>query len=123
MDIQRKSFESSNNVNPDWSFKFDEGLQQYVATDFEMTNQVEEFNEHWDTFRAGWQRQPKPRRCRNVLSFIQVMGCLLYVTGVILIQSKVSSGIQQALIVVSNGLGRMMLKMAGKKEKRSLCIT
>ena len=55
MDIQRKSFESSNNVNPDWSFKFDEGLQQYVATDFEMTNQVEEFNEHWDTFRAGWQ--------------------------------------------------------------------
>ena len=55
MDIQRKSFESSNNVNPDWSFKFDEGLQQYVATDFEMTNYVEEFNEHWDTFRAGWQ--------------------------------------------------------------------
>lgn len=55
MDIQRKAFESSNNVNPDWSFKFDEELQQYVATDFEMTNQVDEFNEHWDTFRAGWQ--------------------------------------------------------------------
>ena len=54
MDIQRKAFESSNNVNPDWSFKFDEELQQYVATDFEMTNYVEEFNEHWDTFRAGW---------------------------------------------------------------------
>ena len=54
MDIQRKAFESSNNVNPDWSFKFDEELQQYVATDFEMTNQVDEFNEHWDTFRAGW---------------------------------------------------------------------
>ena len=55
MDIQRKAFEESNNVNPDWSFKFDEELQQYVATDFEMTNQVDEFNEHWDTFRAGWQ--------------------------------------------------------------------
>ena len=55
MDIQRKAFESSNNVNPDWSFKFDEELQQYVATDFEMTNQVDEFNEHWDTFRAAWQ--------------------------------------------------------------------
>ena len=55
MDIQRKAFESSNNVNPDWSFKFDEELQQYVATDFEMTNQVDEFNEHWDTFRAGWE--------------------------------------------------------------------
>ncbi|MEG1157471.1 MAG: hypothetical protein RSD94_16480, partial [Acinetobacter sp.] len=55
MDIQRKAFESSNSVNPDWSFKFDEELQQYVAIDFEMTNQVDEFNEHWDTFRAGWQ--------------------------------------------------------------------
>ncbi len=55
MDIQRKAFESSNNVNPDWSFKFDEELQQYVATDFEMTSQVDEFNEHWDTFRAGWE--------------------------------------------------------------------
>ena len=54
MNIQRKAFESSNNVNPDWSFKFDEELQQYVAVDFEMTNQVDEFNEHWDTFRAGW---------------------------------------------------------------------
>lgn len=54
MDIQRKAFEESNNVNPGWSFKFDEELQQYVATDFEMTNQVDEFNEHWDTFRAGW---------------------------------------------------------------------
>ena len=55
IDTQRKCFERSNNVNPDWSFKFDEELQQYVATDFEMTNQVDEFNEHWDTFRAGWQ--------------------------------------------------------------------
>ena len=55
MDIQRKCFEESNNVNPDWSFKFDEELQQYIAIDFEMTNQVDEFNEHWDTFRAGWQ--------------------------------------------------------------------
>ena len=54
MGIQRKAFEESNNVNPDWSFKFDEELQQYVAVDFEMTNQVDEFNEHWDTFRAGW---------------------------------------------------------------------
>jgi hypothetical protein len=54
MDIQRKAFEESNNVNPDWSFKFDEELQQYVAVDFEMTNQVDEFNDHWDTFRAGW---------------------------------------------------------------------
>ena len=55
MDIQRKAFEESNNVNPDWSFKFDEELQQYIAVDFEMTSQVDEFNEHWDTFRAGWQ--------------------------------------------------------------------
>ena len=54
MDIQRKAFEESNNVNPDWSFKFNEVLQQYVVVDFEMTNQVDEFNEHWDTFRAGW---------------------------------------------------------------------
>ena len=64
MGIQRKAFEESNNVNPDWSFKFDEELQQYVAVDFEMTNQVDEFNEHWDTFRAGWdakaQAVPEP---------------------------------------------------------------
>ena len=55
MDIQRKCFEESNNVNPDWSFKFDDELQQYVELDHEMQAQVEEFNEHWDTFRAGWQ--------------------------------------------------------------------
>ena len=55
MDIQRKAFESSNNVNPDWSFKFDEELQQYIALDSEMELQVDEFNEHWDTFRAGWE--------------------------------------------------------------------
>jgi hypothetical protein len=55
MDIQRKAFESSNNVNPDWSFKFDEELQQYIALDSEMELQVDELNEHWDTFRAGWQ--------------------------------------------------------------------
>jgi len=55
MDIQRKAFESSNNVNPDWSFKFDGELQQYIALDSEMELQVDEFNEHWDTFRAGWQ--------------------------------------------------------------------
>ena len=39
----------------DWSFKFDEELQQYIALDSEMELQVDEFNEHWDTFRAGWQ--------------------------------------------------------------------
>lgn len=55
MDIQRKCFEESNDVNPDWSFKFDEELQQYIALDSEMELQVDEFNEHWDTFRAGWQ--------------------------------------------------------------------
>ena len=55
MDIQRKCFEESNNVNPDWSFKFDEELQQYIALDSEMELQVDEFNEHWDTFRSGWQ--------------------------------------------------------------------
>ncbi|WP_180152732.1 MULTISPECIES: hypothetical protein [unclassified Acinetobacter] len=55
MDIKRKCFEESNNVNPDWSFKFDEELQQYVALDSEMELQVDEFNEHWDTFRAGWE--------------------------------------------------------------------
>ena len=55
MDIQRKCFEESNNVNPDWSFKFDEELQQYIALDSEMELQVDEFNEHWDTFQAGWQ--------------------------------------------------------------------
>lgn len=55
MDIQRQAFEESNNVKPDWSFKFDVELQQYVALDHEMQMQVDEFNEHWDTFRAGWQ--------------------------------------------------------------------
>lgn len=55
IDIQRKCFEKSNNVNPDWSFKFDEELQQYIALCSEMKLQVDEFNEHWDTFRAGWQ--------------------------------------------------------------------
>lgn len=55
MDIQRKCFEESNNINPDWSFKFDEELQQYIALDSEMELQVDEFNEHWDTFRAGWE--------------------------------------------------------------------
>lgn len=79
MDIQRKSFESSNNVNPDWSFKFDEGLQQYVATDFEMTNQVEEFNEHWDTFRAGWQAAkaqavPEENALLSTLDAVQKLG-------------------------------------------------
>ena len=69
MDIQRKAFEESNNVNPDWSFKFDEELQQYVAVDFEMTTQVDEFNEHWDTFRAGWdgkaQAVPETQQALN----------------------------------------------------------
>lgn len=55
MDIKRKCFEESNNVNPDWSFKFDEELQQYIALDSEMELQVDEFNELWDAFRAGWQ--------------------------------------------------------------------
>ncbi len=55
MDIQRKCFEESNNVNPDWSFKFNEELQQYIALDSEMELQVDEFNELWDAFRAGWQ--------------------------------------------------------------------
>lgn len=57
MDIEkeRAAFEESNNVKPDWSFRFDEGLQQYVAIDHEMQLQVDEINEHWDTFRAGWQ--------------------------------------------------------------------
>ena len=55
MDIQRKCFEQSSNVNPDCSFKFDEELQQYIALDSEMQLQVDEFNELWDAFRAGWQ--------------------------------------------------------------------
>ena len=54
MDIQKQAFEESNNVKPDWSFKFNEDLQQYIALDFEMQSQVDEFNEHWYTFRAGW---------------------------------------------------------------------
>ena len=52
---QREAFETSNNVKPDRSFKFDEELQQYIELDHEMRAQVEEINEHWDTFRAGWQ--------------------------------------------------------------------
>ncbi|QKT99295.1 hypothetical protein FOB20_11220 [Acinetobacter lwoffii] len=77
MDIQRKAFESSNNVNPDWSFKFDEELQQYVALDGEMKLQVDEFNEHWDTFRAGWEAKAQvvpegcllmPRKCTNKMA-------------------------------------------------------
>lgn len=57
MDIEeeRKAFEESNNVNPDWSFNFNEELQQYVALDHEMQLQVDEFNEHWDIWRAAWQ--------------------------------------------------------------------
>ena len=53
IDLRRGDFEG---MHPKAKlFGFDEELQQYVATDFEMTNQVDEFNEHWDTFRAGWQ--------------------------------------------------------------------
>ena len=55
MNKEREAFEESNNIKPDWSFKFDNELQQYVELDHEMQAQVEEFNEHWDTFRAGWQ--------------------------------------------------------------------
>ena len=55
MKAEREAFEESNNIKPDWSFKFDNELQQYVELDHEMQAQVEEFNEHWDTFRAGWQ--------------------------------------------------------------------
>ena len=55
MNKEREAFEESNNIKPDWSFKFDDELQQYVELDHEMQAQVEEFNEHWDTFRAGWQ--------------------------------------------------------------------
>ena len=55
MKTEREAFEESNNIKPDWSFKFDDELQQYVELDHEMQAQVEEFNEHWDTFRAGWQ--------------------------------------------------------------------
>ena len=55
MNKEREVFEESNNIKPDWSFKFDNELQQYVELDHEMQAQVEEFNEHWDTFRAGWE--------------------------------------------------------------------
>lgn len=55
MKTEREMFEESNNIKSDWSFKFDDELQQYVELDHEMQAQVEEFNEHWDTFRAGWQ--------------------------------------------------------------------
>ena len=55
MKTEREAFEESNNIKPDWSFKFDDELQQYVELDHEMQAQVEEFNEHWDTFCAGWQ--------------------------------------------------------------------
>ena len=55
MKTEREMFEESNNIKPDWSFKFDDELQQYVELDHEMQAQVEEFNEHWDTFRAGWK--------------------------------------------------------------------
>lgn len=57
MDIQkeRAAFEESNNAKPGWSFEFDEDYQQYVAIDHEMQLTVDEINEHWDTFRAGWQ--------------------------------------------------------------------
>lgn len=85
MDMQRQAFEESNNITPDWSFKFDDELQQYVAIDFEMTSQVEEFNEHWDTFRAGWQaakasavpdeyklvKKPKPLIGNDAVDFSQ----------------------------------------------------
>lgn len=56
MDIkkEREAFEKSKNVHPDWSFKFDYDLEQYIAVDHEMQIQVDEFNEHLDTFRAGW---------------------------------------------------------------------
>lgn len=59
IDTQRAAFERTNNVNPDWSFKFDGELQQYIALDNEMELQVDEFNEHWDTFRAGWDEAIK----------------------------------------------------------------
>ena len=55
MKTEREMFEESNNIKPDWSFKFDDELQQYVELDHEMQAQVAEFNEHWDTFRAGWK--------------------------------------------------------------------
>ena len=55
MKTEREAFEESNNIKPDWSFKFDDELQQYVELDHEMQAQVEEFNEHWDTFRTAWQ--------------------------------------------------------------------
>ena len=55
MNKEREAFEESNNIKPDWSFKFDNELQQYVELDHEMQAQVEEFNEHWDMFRAGWK--------------------------------------------------------------------
>lgn len=83
MNIQRKAFESSNNVNPDWSFKFDEELQQYIAIDFEMTNQVDEFNEHWDTFRAGWEAaKAQVSEGFKVVSFKQISELVVAVNKV-----------------------------------------
>ena len=55
LEEERKAFEEVTNIDPDWSFKFDEELQQYVALDYEMQLQVDEFNEHWDIWRAAWQ--------------------------------------------------------------------
>ena len=55
LEEERKAFEEATNIDPDWSFKFDEELQQYVALDYEMQLQVDEFNEHWDIWRAAWQ--------------------------------------------------------------------
>ena len=87
MDIekQREAFEESNNVNPDWSFKFDEELQQYIALDSEMELQVDEFNEHWDTFRAGWQAA-KAQAVPEYAEFIWVVAYLLSATGRIMKQ-------------------------------------
>ena len=51
----REHFEKSHNVKPDGTFRYDTKMDMYVAIDDEMQFQVENINDHWDTFKCAWE--------------------------------------------------------------------
>lgn len=56
-DICRELFEKSIGIKPDATFTYNKDSNQYVAVDFEMSCQVDDFNEQFELWCKAWQIQ------------------------------------------------------------------
>lgn len=55
--VCRELFEKSTGVTPDATFIYNNDSNQYVAVDFEMSSQVDDFNDQFDIWCKAWQIQ------------------------------------------------------------------